>query len=342
MSEHETGRSTVMNLIGAHIDGRYVLESLLGEGGMGAVYRATDLETQGAVAIKVLLEELEDQPDIRERFEREARALFGLSHPNILAVHDFGLVDGRPYLVMDLLEGGTLDALVEESPVSLADARPLFRDLLEGLAFAHAQGAVHRDLKSENVHVGTKENPKVIILDFGLVKFTDDERWGSGHKLTMMGSVFGTPAYMSPEQCTGAQTDARSDVYAAGVILFEMLTGEWPFMKETRLEMFKAQLMETPPNVSDYLDQPAPGLDEYIARCLEKLPSKRFADAGEMLAALPDGTALPAAPPMEMAVEAPAPSPGPAPATHMRKWLIAGAAALIVLVLAVIAFVLIR
>lgn len=329
-----------MNLIGAHIDGRYVLESLLGEGGMGAVYRATDLQTQSAVAVKVLLEELGDDAEIRERFEREARALFGLSHPNILGVHDFGLVDGRPYLVMDLLEGGTLDELLEEQEtLSLAAARPLFRDLLEGLAYAHAQGAVHRDLKSENVHVGTKENPKVTILDFGLVKFTDDERWGSGHKLTMMGSVFGTPAYMSPEQCTGAQTDARSDVYAAGVILFEILTGEWPFMKETRLEMFKAQLMEPPPNVSEYLSQPAPGLDEYIARCLEKLPEKRFADAGEMLAALPDGTA-------PMAVPAPIPSApmtpvSAEPSSGMMKWIIAGGA-LVVLVLVVVAFLVLR
>ncbi|MFK8002354.1 MAG: serine/threonine-protein kinase [Polyangiales bacterium] len=341
MSEHPTGRPTVMNLIGAHIDGRYVLESLLGEGGMGAVYRATDLQTQSAVAVKVLLEELGDDAEIRERFEREARALFGLSHPNILGVHDFGLVDGRPYLVMDLLEGGTLDELLEEQgTLSLAAARPLFRDLLEGLAFAHAQGAVHRDLKSENVHVGTKENPKVTILDFGLVKFTDDERWGAGHKLTMMGSVFGTPAYMSPEQCTGAQTDARSDVYAAGVILFEILTGEWPFMKETRLEMFKAQLMETPPNVSEYLSQPAPGLDEYVARCLEKLPEKRFANAGEMLAALPDGTgpiAAPAATPAPNAAMAPA----PAAPSGMMKWIIAGGA-LVVLVLVLVAFLILR
>lgn len=341
MSEHPTGRPTVMNLIGAHLDGRYVLESLLGEGGMGAVYRATDVETQSAVAVKVLLEELGDQPEIRERFEREARALFGLSHPNILGVHDFGLVDGRPYLVMDLLEGGTLDALIEEDgPLSLAAARPLFRDLLEGLAFAHAQGAVHRDLKSENVHVGTKEDPKVTILDFGLVKFTDDERWGSGHKLTMMGSVFGTPAYMSPEQCTGAQTDARSDVYAAGVILFEILTGEWPFMKETRLEMFKAQLMEPPPNVSEFLSEPAPGLDEYIAQCLEKLPAKRFADAGEMLAALPDGSG-PVAAPIVVAPQAPETSAPSAPPSDMLKWLAAGSV-IVLIVLALVAFLIFR
>lgn len=331
MSEHDTGRPTVMNLIGAHIDGRYVLESLLGEGGMGAVYRATDLETKQTVALKVLLEELGDQPEIRERFEREARALFGLSHPNILAVHDFGLVDGRPYLVMDLLEGGTLDALLEDGPLSVADARSLFRKILEGLAFAHAQGALHRDLKSENIHVGTKENPKVTILDFGLVKFTDDERWGSGQKLTMMGSVFGTPAYMSPEQCTGAQTDARSDVYAAGVILFEMLTGEWPFMKETRLDMFKAHLMEPPPKASDYLLEAVPDLDEYIAKALEKLPSKRFADATEMLAAMPSPSSPSAkAAPSNSASASNSPQSG-----GMLKWALAGGVALaIVLALA--------
>lgn len=324
-----------MNLIGAHIDGRYVLESLLGEGGMGAVYRATDLETQSAVAVKVLLEELGDQADIRERFEREARALFGLTHPNILAVHDFGLVDGRPYLVMDLLEGGTLDALLEDGALSVSETKVIFRKLLEGLAFAHAQGALHRDLKSENVHVGTKENPRVTILDFGLVKFTDDERWGSGQKLTMMGSVFGTPAYMSPEQCTGAQTDARTDVYAAGVILFEMLTGEWPFMKETRLEMFKAQLTESPPKVSAYLSQPVPELDAYIEQALEKLPSKRFADAAEMLSAFPDASSSPTAP--HAAINEPAPT-ALSQVPTLAKWLIAGAAT--ILVVAAIAFAL--
>lgn len=283
------GRPTVMNLIGATLDDRYEIVSLLGEGGMGAVYRARQPGGPD-VAVKVLHEELGDNAALRERFEREARALFGLEHPNILHVLDFGIHDGRPYLAMELLDGRPLDALVEDGPLPPERAYELARQILRGLAFAHANGVLHRDLKAENVFVATDSagQPVAKLLDFGLVKFTDDERWGSSSNLTTQGAIFGTPAYMAPEQCAGAPVDARGDVYSAGVILFELFTGVWPFMEETRVKMFQAHLGKPPPRLSDAAEGPVfrEELEAVVAKALAKRPDDRFQDAQAMLAAL--------------------------------------------------------
>ncbi len=283
-----TGRPTVMNLIGATLDDRYEIIALLGEGGMGAVYRARQ---QGGpdVAIKVLHEELGDNTALRERFEREARALFGLEHPNILHVVDFGVHDKRPYLAMELLDGQPLDRLIEDGPLPPHEAYELGQQVLRGLAFAHANGVLHRDLKAENVFVTTSSDGRTVakLLDFGLVKFTDDERWGSSSNLTTQGAIFGTPAYMAPEQCTGASIDTRGDVYSAGVILFEIFTGVWPFMEETRVKMFQAHLGKTPPRLSDATEGRVfrHELESVVARALAKNPNERFRDAQAMLAA---------------------------------------------------------
>lgn len=285
----ELDASTADPMIGRVLDGRYRIVGHVGEGAMSVVYRAIGPNGE-PVAIKVLQRELGEDPENRERFEREARALFGLSHPNILDVHDFGLVDGSPYLVMELLEGGTLDTVLEDGPPPVELAIELGRQMLRGLAYAHAQGALHRDLKTENICVAREANgsPILKLLDFGLVKFVDAERWGQGEKLTVQGAVFGTPAYMSPEQASGAPVDIRTDVYSAGVILFELLTGIWPFMEESRLEMFRAHLTTPPPS----LRQARPELrfrtelETLVARALAKSPAERFPDAGAMLAAL--------------------------------------------------------
>ncbi len=284
-----TGRPTVMNLIGATLEGRYEILALIGEGGMGAVYRARQPNGPD-VAIKVLHEELGDNAALRERFEREARALFGLEHPNLLHVVDFGIHEGRPYLAMELLDGRSLDAIVEDGALPPEQAYALARQVLRGLAFAHANGVVHRDLKAENVFVTQDAHgqPLAKLLDFGLVKFTDDERWGSSGNLTTQGAIFGTPAYMAPEQCAGAPVDTRGDVYSAGVILYELFTGLWPFMEETRVKMFQAHLSKPPPRLSDASADRTfrPELEAVVAKALAKSPSERFGDAQEMLAAL--------------------------------------------------------
>ncbi|MAQ13590.1 MAG: hypothetical protein CMN30_02180 [Sandaracinus sp.] len=278
----------MMALVGQVIDQRYHVTQLIGEGGMGAVYRA-EQQDGPPVAIKVLHEELGDQEESRARFEREARALFGLEHPNILHVHDFGIVDGKPYIAMELLEGHPLDKMVEDGPLEPAVAFEVGRQILAGLAYAHGQGALHRDLKTENVWFGTHPDgrPFAKLLDFGLVKFTDDERWGQSSKLTMTGAVFGTPAYMAPEQCAGAPVDARADVYSTGVILFELFSGMWPFMEETRMDMFKAHLAKPPPHLHEVVEGwvPSPPLDAVIQKALAKTAKDRFQNGQEMLAA---------------------------------------------------------
>ncbi|MEC7519118.1 MAG: serine/threonine-protein kinase [Myxococcota bacterium] len=299
-------------LIGTELDGRYRLLEAIGEGAMGRVYRAERMDGTGLVAVKVLNEDCTREADLRERFEREARALFGLTHPNILDVQDYGVIGGQqPYLVMEMLQGQSLDELVDAETLEPAVALDLGRQVLTGLAHAHGLGVLHRDLKTENVFVVRSPDGRLHakLLDFGLVKFVDDERWGEGRKLTVAGSVMGSPAYMSPEQGTGGPMDARSDVYSAGVVLFELLTGAWPFEAESRVEMLKAHLLEPVPALASARAglQARPELDGVIRKAMAKEMADRFADAGQMLAAL-DAVASPAA----WLVEAPAPARSPA------------------------------
>lgn len=288
-------------MIGVELDGRYRLAERVGEGAMGVVYRADRIaDGSGQVAIKVLNESCSSQPDLRERFEREARALFALEHPNIIDVQDFGVTPTtmQPYLVMELLDGLSLDEMVDAEKLDPMQALEVGRQLIAGLACAHAQGVLHRDLKTENVfvvrHPGGRMQAK--LLDFGLVKFVDDERWGEGRKLTVAGSVMGSPAYMSPEQGTGGTMDARSDVYSAGVVLYELLTGTWPFSADSRIEMLKAHLLEPVPALAAGRAglSARPELDVLLQKALAKEAADRFGDATEMLAAL-DAVPQPAA-----------------------------------------------
>ncbi|MCB9616834.1 MAG: serine/threonine protein kinase [Sandaracinus sp.] len=338
----QSGRPTVARLVGAVIDGRYQVLSLLGEGGMGAVYRAAQ---QGGpdVAIKVLHDELIDQPDQRERFEREARALFGLEHPHLLHVLDFGVHERMPYLVMELLQGQPLDDMVGDDGLPPEQAHDLALQVLEGLSHAHANGVAHRDLKTENVFVSqTPRGPLCKLLDFGLVKFVDDDRWGESKKLTMQGAVFGTPAYMAPEQCAGAPVDERGDVYSMGVILFELFTGSWPFVEESRMGMYQAHLTRKPPRLAEAAEGKVfrEELEAVVARALSKQAKDRFQNAGEMLAAMravprpvASGANVPAyAPPAHVAADETGAPP--------KGLLVAAAVALAVLLVGALAAVL--
>lgn len=316
-------RASVVSLVGRTLDERYQIVSILGEGSMGAVYQAEQPDGP-PVAVKVLHEELGDQPELKERFEREARALFGFDHPNILAVHDFGIVDGQPYLVMELLRGKTLDEMVETEPPSPEAAIKIVEGILEGLEHAHEQGAAHRDLKTENIWVQTNADGShsVKILDFGLVKFTDTTRWSDDRKLTMQGMVFGSPGYMPPEQCTGKEADERSDVYSMGVVLYELLTGEWPFMEENQVMMLQAHIAKPPPSIASVNPNITihPELEALYQKAMAKSPAARFPNAGAMLAAL-------------RAIDKPARS-GIAPKTIggvEPKWIAAGVGGLAVL-----------
>ncbi|MGF1465040.1 MAG: serine/threonine-protein kinase [Sandaracinaceae bacterium] len=276
-------------LLGRELDGRYRLTAHLGQGAMGTVYRADRIDGGPPVAVKVLQEDCSDDPELRERFTREARALFGLQHANILNVEDYGMVGGQPYLVMELLQGRSLDEIVDAAPLPPDVAMTVARQFLSGLAYAHGQGVLHRDLKPENIQVSERADGalEAKLLDFGLVKFVDDERWGDAKKLTVAGSVMGSPAYMSPEQGTGAPMDARSDVYSAGIVLYELFTGAWPYSAESRMEMLKEHLLSPIPTIA--AGRPGvdavPELDAFLARAMAKAANERFADAREMLAA---------------------------------------------------------
>jgi serine/threonine protein kinase len=274
---------------GTVLDRRYRIESVLAEGGMGAVHSALDVQTGRRVALKTVLRDLSHNRELKERFEREARALFALKHPNVVEVLDFGIVEGGAYIVTELLPGKTLEALVDEAPIDPSRAIELARQMLVALAFAHAQGVIHRDLKSSNAMVvRDAEGEHVKLLDFGLVRFIDSAQWGSSVSLTTDGEILGSPAYISPEQSLGHRGDARSDVYSAGIVLFELLTGELPFLENGRSAMLRAHLSQPIPKLVDRRKTlvPRPELETLVRRALAKPPGDRFEDAVSMLSAL--------------------------------------------------------
>lgn len=283
-------------MVGSVLDGRYRVDSLLGEGGLGRVYRGRHLKLDRPVAIKVLLEELREQSNVRQRFEREAKTLSALNHPNIVTITDFGVEkrDGEeiPYLVMELIDGRELETVLQdEGRLVPKRAFDIMRQLLRSLAYAHAQGIVHRDLKPGNILLRQLPDGSehVEVLDFGLAKFFEDgAKSDPGTKLTRVGMIVGTPAYMAPEQVEGASCDARTDVYSATLVLYELLTGRMAFEGENASTLLRHHLVTPPPT----LRQSMPGatanaeLEAFIQRGLAKAPSERFADGAEMLAAL--------------------------------------------------------
>ncbi len=273
--------------VGRTVGGKYQLLDKMGEGAMGTVYRAVDGQGQPC-AVKMMHAQAVADPALRTRFEREAQALFSLRHPNVLEVRDYGVELGLPFLVMELLNGRTLEEMIVEHTPDPQTGVELGKQVLRGLAYAHQQGILHRDIKSENIFVTWDGSAyRCILLDFGLVKL-DDSKFGPAQKLTMAGSIMGSPAYMSPEQGTGDVVDARSDVYSMGVVLYELVCGEWPFAAESQIEMFRMHLMTPPPPVESKREHLVvrPELDAMLQRALAKKKADRFENAGHMLAAL--------------------------------------------------------
>jgi serine/threonine protein kinase len=275
--------------VGSTIAGRYVLDAELGAGAMGAVFRGRRADGL-PVAIKVLHGEALARWDLRRRFEREASALAAATHPNVIGVLEFGEAEGALFLVMELLEGTTLDERLSRERLAPDVAVAIADQMLAGLAFSHALGILHRDVKPENLFLAQGADGAVTakLLDFGLAKFADGGTWGPHTVLTKQGAIMGTPAYMAPEQIFGPTVDARSDVYGAGVVLFEMLTGSWPFVAEELTDMFRAHAVEPPPALAAMRPEleAHPALEAVVQRALAKAPADRFADAREMRFAL--------------------------------------------------------
>jgi serine/threonine-protein kinase len=270
--------------------GPYEILAPLGAGGMGEVYRARDPRLGREVAIKVLPEDLSDDPERLRRFEKEARAAAALNHPNILDVHDTGVEDDVPYIVSELLEGETLRQRLSSAALPLRKAIDFAVQIAQGLAAAHEKGILHRDLKPENLFL-TRDG-RVKILDFGLAKLRSPQGQGdvtAGQETvsrTAPGRLMGTASYMSPEQVRGDPVDPRSDVFSFGAVLYEMLSGERAFRAQTAVETMSAILNEDPPAPSSVNPALPPVLERIVDRCLEKQPEDRFHSAHDLGIAL--------------------------------------------------------
>jgi len=275
--------------LGMTLDGRYRIDRVLGRGGMGTVYAAKLVALDKAVALKLLRPVQDDDGQAVGRFEREARAASRLGNPHIVDIFDFGRAqNGLSYLAMELLEGEDLgNVLARERRLPLERALRIALQCCTALGAAHAAGIVHRDLKPENVFLVTRgdEREFVKIVDFGLAKISETEQDGApGRKLTRTGMIFGTPQYMSPEQGMGRPTDHRSDIYALGLILYELLTGKVPFDGETFMSVIQQHLSDPPPALramEPSVDVP-PTVEAVIYRCLDKRAGSRPQSMGEL------------------------------------------------------------
>jgi eukaryotic-like serine/threonine-protein kinase len=271
--------------------GPYQILSAIGAGGMGEVYRASDERLGREVAVKVLPAGFSADPDRLKRFALEARAASALNHPNILTIFDIGTADGSPYLVSELLEGSTLrEMLRQQQQIPMRKALEISVQIANGLSAAHEKGIVHRDLKPENVFI--LKGGRVKILDFGLAKLIErSASSGSGKSVTMPtgtdpGTVLGTAGYMSPEQVRGNATDARSDIFSFGAILYEMLTGQRAFKGDSSADISSAILKEDPPEITSANPHVSPALDRIVQHSLEKDAADRFQSAKDLAFAL--------------------------------------------------------
>jgi serine/threonine-protein kinase len=272
-----------VDLTGHTLDGRYKVHEKLASGAMGVVYRGERLKLGRGVAIKFLHASLADEPPRRQRFEIEARAMARLDHPHCAAVIDVGMHAGAPYLVMDYIPGTNLRDLLDEGALEIPRAVAMMKQILAGLGHAHELGIFHRDIKPGNVMVAQRSGlgEQVRILDFGLARLRE-----SSSGLTA-GMVIGTPAYMAPEQCTGGTIDARTDIYACGVLLFEMLTGRKPFVADDPVEILRHQLHNPAPRLDSFVVGVQFGpLEDVVATAMAKTPDDRYASAADFAAAL--------------------------------------------------------
>ncbi len=320
--------------------GPYEIQSPLGAGGMGEVYRARDTRLDRTVAVKVLASHLSQSPELKQRMEREARAISSLNHPNICHLYDIGSENGADYLVMEFLEGETLAEKLRKGPLPLKEILKIGISIAEALAFAHRNGVVHRDLKPGNIML-TQAGAK--LMDFGLAKSLSPQNPATGSgaapsftamptmsgpsplsPLTTAGSVIGTIQYMSPEQIEGREADARSDIFALGAVLYEMVTGKRPFSGKSQISLASSILESDPQPVSATKPSTPPAFEHLVTNCLQKDPEQRFQTAHDIKLELQwiaaDNLAAGAA-----VVTTPL-----APPRERRRWAVAATAAIVV------------
>jgi serine/threonine protein kinase len=311
------------------------IEAALGEGGMGIVYRAMDEKLRRLVALKVLPESFAKDEERRRRFMREARSAAAVTHANIATVYEVGEADGQIFIAMELVDGESLRDRLEKG-ISVPEVVRIAREIARGLGRAHGKGIVHRDLKPENVMITRHDEVK--ILDFGLAKLREPTGASPGAagadetttNLTGEGRLLGTPAYMSPEQARGKEVDARTDVFSFGVLLYEMLAGDRPFVGQTTQDVITSVLRDTPARVSKLNSLVPAEVERVIERCLEKEPDARYAHGSEVLEALNAGVTEPrdseaastrrAASASTVSLVTPGPSPVGAKSKAMWQW----------------------
>jgi serine/threonine-protein kinase len=299
----------------------YEMEGELGRGGMAIVYRARDVRLKRGVAVKLLPPDLAFRADIRSRFLREAETAARLSHPNIVPIYAVDERDGLVYFVMSLVQGGSVgDRLRRAGAMSVAETRRILREVADALAYAHASGVVHRDIKPDNILLDA-ESGRAMVTDFGIARAASDD--GEGPRLTATGAALGTPAYMSPEQCAGdREIDGRSDLYSLGTVAYQMLAGEPPFTGGNTPSIMMRQVTERPVRLRQRRPDVPEDLDRIIMRLLEKDPANRFLDGQSLVAAL-DG-----APVASVASAAPS-SPVPWPEQTVAEQIAAAKARII-------------
>jgi serine/threonine-protein kinase len=283
------GTSSVDPLIGRVLGGRYRLVERLGQGGMGTVYRAVHTLMDKPVAVKILRAELSSDSEAVARFHREARSASRLDHDHCIRVTDFGQSDdGQLFLVMELLDGESLGNVTRKGRIPPTRAAAVGAAIAEALAHAHENGIIHRDLKPDNVFLARRARGRelVKVLDFGLAKLASDSALGPS--ITRDGTVFGTPEYMAPEQAEGEKLDSRTDVYALGIILYQLLTGDVPFRAQSFVALLTKQVTDKPtPPAQKCPDAGIPGgLEQIVLRCLAKKPKDRYSSAQEVADAL--------------------------------------------------------
>lgn len=260
--------------------GRYEIKGEIGRGGMATVFHAYDPRFERDVAIKVLPHAFLHDPQFRVRFDREAKTIALLEHPAIVPVYDFGEESEQPYIVMRYMSGGSLSDRIKQGPVALAEASQIITRLAPALDAAHARGIIHRDMKPGNILFDQYGN--AFLSDFGIARMASSP----GSATLTQGAILGTPAYISPEQIQGTEIDGRSDLYALGVILYEMLTGVQPYQSETPGKVMMMHVLEPVPQITKVKSDVSPAVDAVIEKAMAKDPNQRFSTAADTAAAL--------------------------------------------------------